>query len=51
MSTISPKAKAAPKPASAETAAIPEAGIKAKGISERAMIENPRGREAVGGEA
>ena len=34
--------KAAVKPAetSAETAAIPEPGVKAKGISERAMIEN-----------
>ena len=39
VSTVSPKAKAGPKPASAETAAIPEPGIKAKGISERAMIE------------
>src|ERR1700748_1234663 len=39
VSTVPPKAKAAPKPASAETAAIPEPGIKAKGISERAMIE------------
>jgi hypothetical protein len=40
----SPSAKAqpkvAPKPASAETAAMPEPGIKARGISERAMIEN-----------
>jgi hypothetical protein len=34
-----PKSRLAPKPASAETAAIPEPGIKAKGISERAMIE------------
>jgi hypothetical protein len=41
VSTVSPKGqKVTPKPASAETAAIPEAGIKAKGISERAMIEN-----------
>jgi hypothetical protein len=42
VSTAAPKAqaKAAPKPAPAETAAIPEPGIKAKGISERAMIEN-----------
>src|SRR5262249_29983122 len=32
--------KAASNPASAETAAIPEPAIKAKGISERAMMEN-----------
>jgi hypothetical protein len=41
VSTTSPKGqKVTPKPASAETAAIPEPGIKAKGISERAMMEN-----------
>jgi hypothetical protein len=42
VSTASAKGqpKVTPKPASAETAAIPEPGIKAKGISERAMIEN-----------
>ncbi len=39
VSTASPKATKVAKPASAETAAIPEPGIKAKGISERAMIE------------
>src|ERR1700749_5026177 len=41
MSTVSPKGqpKTSSKPA-AETAAIPESGIKAKGISERAMMEN-----------
>jgi hypothetical protein len=40
VSTASPKVKAAPKPPSAETAAIPESGVKARGISERGMMEN-----------
>src|ERR1700760_1360079 len=42
VSTVSPKGqpKTASRPASADTAAIPESGIKAKGISERAMMEN-----------
>jgi hypothetical protein len=41
VSTPSPKAQPkAAKSAPAETAAIPEPGIKAKGISERAMMEN-----------